>query len=56
MKNRKNISTDFLKIPRLLEVPDEILDAHPILKYRIKHFAEGVNVSLVLLFLFLLCL
>jgi molybdenum cofactor biosynthesis enzyme MoaA len=31
-------------IPRLNEVPEEILDAHPILKYRVAHFAEGVNV------------
>lgn len=31
-------------IPRLHEVEQEILDAHPILKYRIKHFAEGRNV------------
>lgn len=31
-------------IPRLNEVEDEIKDAHPILKYRIKHFAEGRNV------------
>ena len=31
-------------IPRLEEVEKEIIDAHPILKYRIKHFAEGVNV------------
>jgi hypothetical protein len=29
---------------RLHEVEQEILDAHPILKYRIKHFAEGRNV------------
>ncbi len=31
-------------IPRLNEVEQVILDAHPILKYRIKHFAEGRNV------------
>lgn len=31
-------------IPRLNEVEAEIVDAHPILKYRIKHFAEGKNV------------
>jgi molybdenum cofactor biosynthesis enzyme MoaA len=31
-------------IPRLNEVEDEIVNAHPILKYRIAHFAEGVNV------------
>lgn len=31
-------------IPRLHEVEQEILDAHPILKYRINHFAEGINV------------
>lgn len=31
-------------LPRLNEVEKEILDAHPILRYRIKHFAEGVNV------------
>ena len=31
-------------IPRLYEVEDHIKEAHPILKYRINHFAEGVNV------------
>lgn len=31
-------------IPRLYEVEDEIKERHPILKYRINHFAEGVNV------------
>jgi len=31
-------------IPRLNEVENEIVNAHPILKYRIKHFAEGRNV------------
>lgn len=31
-------------IPRLNEVEPEIIAAHPILKYRIKHFAEGRNV------------
>ena len=31
-------------IPRLNEIEKEILDAHPILKYRVKHFAEGRNV------------
>jgi len=31
-------------IPRLNEVEDYIKDAHPILKYRINHFAEGINV------------
>lgn len=31
-------------IPRLNEVEQEIRDAHPILNYRIKHFAEGRNV------------
>ena len=31
-------------IPRLNEVEEEIKEAHPILKYRINHFAEGVNV------------
>jgi len=31
-------------IPRLHEVEQRILDKHPILKYRIKHFAEGRNV------------
>jgi molybdenum cofactor biosynthesis enzyme MoaA len=31
-------------IPRLHEVEQYILDAHPILKYRINHFAEGINV------------
>lgn len=31
-------------IPRLHEVEDEIKQRHQILNYRIKHFAEGVNV------------
>lgn len=31
-------------IPRLNEVEQYILDAHPILKYRINHFARGINV------------
>lgn len=31
-------------IPRLNEVEDFIVNSHPILKYRINHFAEGVNV------------
>ena len=31
-------------IPRLNEVSQEIRDAHPILNYRINHFAAGVNV------------
>lgn len=31
-------------IPRLSEVEQEVLDAHPILRYRIKHFSEGRNV------------
>jgi molybdenum cofactor biosynthesis enzyme MoaA len=31
-------------IPRLNEVEKEIRDVHPILDYRIKHFAEGRNV------------
>lgn len=31
-------------IPRLNEIENEIKEAHPILKYRINHFAEGVNV------------
>lgn len=31
-------------IPRLNEVEKEIREAHPILDYRIKHFAEGRNV------------
>ena len=31
-------------IPKLNEVETEIKEAHPILKYRIKHFAEGRNV------------
>lgn len=31
-------------IPRLNEVEDDIRKAHPILDYRIKHFAEGRNV------------
>ena len=31
-------------IPRLNEVEKEIREAHPILKYRIKHFADGRNV------------
>lgn len=31
-------------IPRLNEVPDHIKDKYPILKYRINHFANGINV------------
>jgi len=31
-------------IPRLNEVPDEIKNKYPILRYRINHFAEGINV------------
>jgi len=31
-------------IPRLNEVSNKVRNAHPILNYRIKHFAEGVNV------------
>ncbi|MCK9441975.1 MAG: radical SAM protein [Methanothrix sp.] len=31
-------------IPRLNEIEQEILDTHPILKYRVKHFSEGRNV------------
>ena len=31
-------------IPRLNEVEKEIVNAHPILKYRINHFAKGINV------------
>lgn len=31
-------------IPRLNEIEDEIKNAHPILKYRIDHFASGRNV------------
>lgn len=31
-------------IPRLNEVEKHIIDLHPILKYRIRHFAEGRNV------------
>jgi len=31
-------------IPRLHEVPQEIKDKYPILRYRINHFAEGINV------------
>jgi len=27
-----------------VKIPDEILDAHPILKYRVNHMAHGVNV------------
>ena len=37
-----------MPIPRLNEVEKEILDAHPILKYRVNHFAEGVNVRGIL--------
>lgn len=33
-----------LPLPRLNEVEQEILDAHPILKYRIQHFADGMKV------------
>lgn len=35
-------------IPRLNEVEDEIKNAHPILKYRIRHFANGRNVRGIL--------
>lgn len=35
---------DFLQIPRLSEVPQYILDAHPILAYRVKNFTQGINV------------
>lgn len=31
-------------IPRLHEVPQNIKDKYPILRYRINHFAEGINV------------
>ena len=31
-------------IPRLNEVPDYIINKYPILKYRINHFANGINV------------
>lgn len=31
-------------IPRLNEVEEEIKNVHPILKYRINHFADGINV------------
>lgn len=31
-------------IPRLHEVPEDIKEKYPILKYRINHFAEGINV------------
>jgi len=31
-------------IPRLYEVPEEIKEKYPILRYRINHFAEGINV------------
>lgn len=31
-------------LPRLNEIEQEILDSHPILRYRVKHFAEGINV------------
>jgi molybdenum cofactor biosynthesis enzyme MoaA len=31
-------------IPRLNEIEEEILKSHPILRYRVKHFAEGRNV------------
>jgi len=31
-------------IPRLHEVPEEIKEKYPILRYRINHFAEGINV------------
>jgi len=31
-------------IPRLNEIEEEVLNAHPILKYRVRHFAEGRNV------------
>lgn len=31
-------------IPRLNEIPDSIKEKYPILKYRINHFSEGINV------------
>lgn len=31
-------------IPRLNEIPKEIKDKYPILKYRINHFSKGINV------------
>lgn len=31
-------------IPRLYEIEKNILEAHPILKYRVNHFSEGKNV------------
>lgn len=31
-------------IPRLDEIEQEIIDAHPILKYRVNHFINGINV------------
>lgn len=31
-------------IPRLNEVEKDIIDAHPILRYRIQNFADGINV------------
>jgi len=31
-------------LPRLNEIETHILDAHPILKYRVAHFADGINV------------
>lgn len=31
-------------LPRLNEIETEILDKHPILKYRVNHFANGINV------------
>lgn len=31
-------------IPRLNEIEDEILLAHPILRYRVAHFSDGINV------------
>ncbi len=35
-------------IPRLYEVPEHIKNKYPILKYRINHFAEGINVRGIL--------
>lgn len=42
MKEKKNI--DILKVPGLKELDEELLDKYPILKYRVNHFKNGINV------------
>jgi len=40
----KESQIDIRKIENLNKIEKEILDAHPILKYRIEHIASGVDV------------